>query len=163
MMVFKYVIMSSGNACYWSRDVHLCFWVISQKYIWLSCVIKHVNSFYDIPKKINERIAIYDDNISCIAQVNGELISNETYIFKFFYTHVLHKFKQIDLKQIQSSNNFADLLKKRFYNFNFYRIKIVETLNVYYRRNIILEFQLSIRSDLFYLFFLKIFILIKIF
>ena len=58
---------------------------------------------------------IFEDNAACIAQVRGWYIKgNKTkYISsKFFYTHELQQSRQIDVKQIRSTDNLADLFTK---------------------------------------------------
>ena len=59
--------------------------------------------------------SIFEDNAACIAQVRGGYIKGDKTKHispKFFYTHELQQNRQINVKQIQSTDNFADLLIK---------------------------------------------------
>ena len=63
----------------------------------------------------NSPTIIYEDNAACVAQVRGGHIKGDKtkhISLKFFYTHELHESQQIDVKQIQSINNLADLFTK---------------------------------------------------
>ena len=58
---------------------------------------------------VNSPTVIYEDNVT---QVRGGYIKGymTKHIFlKFFYTHKLQESQQIDVKQIRSYNNLADL------------------------------------------------------
>ena len=58
---------------------------------------------------------IYEDNAACVAQVRGGYIKwdkTKHISPKFFYTHELQKSRQVDVKQICSSDNLADLFTK---------------------------------------------------
>ena len=59
--------------------------------------------------------SIFEDNTACIAQVRGGYIKGDrtNHISpKFFYTHELQQIRQIEVKQIQSADNLADLFTK---------------------------------------------------
>ena len=58
---------------------------------------------------------IFEDNAACIAQVRGGYIKGDRTKHispKFFYTHELQQSRQIDVKQIWSIDNLADLFIK---------------------------------------------------
>ena len=58
---------------------------------------------------------IFEDNTACIAQVRGGYIKGDRTKHispKFFYTHELQQSRQIDVKQIRSTDNLADLFTK---------------------------------------------------
>ena len=58
---------------------------------------------------------IFEDNAACIAQIRGGYIKGDRTKHispKFFYTHELQQSRQIDIKQIRSTDNFADLFTK---------------------------------------------------
>ena len=67
---------------------------------------------------INDKVlptVMFEDNSACIAQLNGGYIKgNRTKHIspKFFYTHDLQKNGEIDVQQIRSSDNLADLFTK---------------------------------------------------
>jgi hypothetical protein len=90
-------------------------------------VINHIQQSRDIGS-ITKRTIIYKDNSTCIAQMNaGYTKSNITkYIApKLFYPHELQKNKEIEILQIKSCDNLADLFTKSFVH--------------HYTRNIFLE------------------------
>ena len=60
-------------------------------------------------------IPIFEDNAAFIAQVRGGYIKGDRTKHispKFFYTHELQQSRQIDVKQIRSTDNLADLFTK---------------------------------------------------
>ena len=60
-------------------------------------------------------IILYEDNAACIAQLKGGFIKGDRMKHispKLFYTHDLHKSGDIDVQQIRSSDNPADLFTK---------------------------------------------------
>jgi hypothetical protein len=59
-------------------------------------------------------IILYEDNAACITQIRGRYIKGHKTKHispKFFYTHELQKSCDIDVKQIQSSDNLTDFTK----------------------------------------------------
>ena len=60
---------------------------------------------------------LYEDNAACIAQLKGGFIKGDRtkYISpKLFYTHELQKNGDINVQQIRSSDNVADLFTKLY-------------------------------------------------
>ena len=58
---------------------------------------------------------IFEDTAACIAQIREGYIKEDRTKHispKFFYTHELQQSQQIDVKQIQFTNNMADLFTK---------------------------------------------------
>ena len=58
---------------------------------------------------------LFEDNTACIAQITGGYIKGDKTKHispKFFYTHELLKSGEIDVQQIRSSDNLADLFTK---------------------------------------------------
>ena len=58
---------------------------------------------------------LFEDNVACIAQITGGYIKGDRTKHispKFFYTHELQKSGEIDVQQIRSSDNLADLFTK---------------------------------------------------
>jgi len=58
---------------------------------------------------------LYEDNVSCIAVLKGRFIKGDRTKHispKLFYTHDLQKSGDIDVQQIRSSDNPADLFTK---------------------------------------------------
>ena len=67
------------------------------------------------PHGIEASQVLYEDNVVCIAQVKGIYIKGDQtkYISpKFFYTHELQNSGDINVQQIRSSDNLADLFTK---------------------------------------------------
>ena len=63
----------------------------------------------------NSPTIIYEDNAAYVAQVREIYIKRDKtkYISpKFFYTHKLQESRQVDVKQIRSVDNLADLFTK---------------------------------------------------
>ena len=58
---------------------------------------------------------MYEDNAACIAQLKGGYIKGDRTKHispKFFFTHDLQQNGEIEVQQIRSSNNLADLFTK---------------------------------------------------
>ena len=63
----------------------------------------------------SSHIIIYEDNVACVAQVMGRYIKRDKTKHispEFFYTHELQESRQVDVKQIHSADNLADLFTK---------------------------------------------------
>ena len=84
---------------------------------------------------------LYKDNAACITQIRGWYIKgdrNKHIASKFFYTHELQKSGDIDVKQIRSYDNLADVFikplptatfKKMVHNIGMRRLKDMSTMN----------------------------------
>ena len=62
-----------------------------------------------------EPTILHEDNAACIAQLKGGYIKGDKTKHispKFFYTHELQKEGAINVKQVQSSDNLADMFTK---------------------------------------------------
>ena len=58
---------------------------------------------------------LHEDNFACIAQIKGGFIKGDITKHispKLFYTHELQKKGEINVQQIRSCNNLADLFTK---------------------------------------------------
>ena len=55
---------------------------------------------------------LHEDNVACIVQIKGWFIKGDNISPNFFYIHELQKKGEIDVQQIQSCNNLADLFTK---------------------------------------------------
>ena len=58
---------------------------------------------------------MYEDNAACIAQLKGGYIKGDWtkhILPKFFFTHDLQRNGEIEVQQIRSSDNLADLFTK---------------------------------------------------
>ncbi|MED6153344.1 hypothetical protein PIB30_117756 [Stylosanthes scabra] len=83
--------------------------------VWLRLMVHHIQSECGIPTITSHPTPIYEDNTACIAQVKGGYIKGDRTKHispKFFSTHDLEKDGKVEIKQIKSSENPADLFTK---------------------------------------------------
>ena len=83
--------------------------------IWLRSMIQHIRDSSGLSPNSNTATSLYEDNTACIAQLKGGYIKGgrTKYISpKFFHTHELQNNGEIDIQQIRSSDNPADLFTK---------------------------------------------------
>ena len=77
-------------------------------------MINHIQQAYGIGS-IKSPIIIYEDNFACVAQIqSGYIKSNITkhIVPKLFYPHELQESREINILQIKSCDNLADLFTK---------------------------------------------------
>ncbi len=87
----------------------------SRECVWLRSVIHHIREASGLTLKKNVPTTLYEDNAACIAQLKGGYIKGDRTKHispKFFFTHDLQKRGDIDVQQIRSSDNLADLFTK---------------------------------------------------
>ena len=83
--------------------------------MWLRSMIQHIRDSSGLPPISNTTTTLYEDNAACIAQLKGGYIKGDrtNHISpKFFYTHELQNNGEIDIQQIRSNDNPADLFTK---------------------------------------------------
>ena len=83
--------------------------------MWLRSMIQHIRDSSGLPPISNTTTTLYEDNVVCIAQLKGGYIKRDQTKHispKFFYTHELQNNGEIDIQQIRSSDNLADLFTK---------------------------------------------------
>ena len=83
--------------------------------VWLRSVVSHITNSCGFEPVVNSPTIIYEDNAACVAQVRGGYIKGDKTKHispKFFYTHELQETQQVDIKQVRSTNNLADLFTK---------------------------------------------------
>jgi hypothetical protein len=93
----------------------------SRECVWLRKMIKHIKQSCGIGSSESPTI-IYEDNAACITQMQtGYIKSNITKHIapKLFYPHELQQNGEINILQIKSSNNLADLFTKSLPTFLF--------------------------------------------
>ena len=76
------------------------------QHIWESCGLSSIKG---------DPTILFEDNAACIAQITGGYIKGDKTKHispKFFYTHELQKSGEIDVQQIRSNDNLADLFTK---------------------------------------------------
>ncbi|GAV62512.1 hypothetical protein CFOL_v3_06035, partial [Cephalotus follicularis] len=87
----------------------------SRECIWLRSMIQHIQESCGLSSIRNNPRVIYEDNAACITQLREGYIKGDrtkNISPKFFYTHELQKNSDIDIQQIRSCDNLADLFTK---------------------------------------------------
>ena len=109
----------------------------SRECIWLRSIIQHIKESCGLPY-IKDSTTLFEDNAACIVQLKGGYIKGDRTKHispKFFYTHELQKNGEIDVQQIRSSDNLADLFtkslptstfKKLIYNIGMRQLKDID-------------------------------------
>ncbi|KAL9165045.1 hypothetical protein ABFS82_06G145300 [Erythranthe guttata] len=83
--------------------------------VWLRSVISHIRNSCQLYPVTNTPTVIYEDNAAYIAQPRGRYIKCDRTKHispKFFHTHELQKNGEIDVRQVRSCDNLADLFTK---------------------------------------------------
>ena len=83
--------------------------------IWLRSMIHHIQESCGLFSVKDKPTILFEDNAACIAQIKGGYIKGDRTKHispNFFYTHELHKNGEIDVQQMRSSDNLADLFTK---------------------------------------------------
>ena len=78
-------------------------------------MIQHIRESCELSSIKGDPTILFEDNIACIAQITeGYIKEDRTKQIspKFFYAHELQKSGEIDVQQIRSSDNLADLFTK---------------------------------------------------
>ena len=87
----------------------------SRECVWLRSITQHIQQTCGLSSKENIPTILYEDNAACIAQLKGGYIKGDRTKHispKFFFTHDLQKNGEIDVQQVRSSDNLADLFTK---------------------------------------------------
>ena len=82
----------------------------SRECIWLRSMIHHIQGSCGLSSVKDKPTILFEDNSACIAQIKGDRTKHISP--KIFYTHELKKNGEIDVQQIRSSDNLADLFTK---------------------------------------------------
>ena len=83
--------------------------------VWLRTMISHIQGACEMERITESPTLIYEDNTACITQVSEGYIKGDRTKHispKLFFTHDLQKEGKIDVQQIQSCDNLADLFTK---------------------------------------------------
>ena len=78
-------------------------------------MIQHIRKSCGLSSIKNKPTILYEDNAACIAQVKEGYIKvdrTQNISPKFFYTHELQNSGDINVQQIRSNDNLADLFTK---------------------------------------------------
>ncbi|KAK9150854.1 hypothetical protein Syun_009163 [Stephania yunnanensis] len=97
----------------------------SRECVWLRNMIEHIQESCGLPSIKDSPTILYEDNAACIAQLSEGFIKGDRTKHispKFFYAHELQKNGEIDVKQIRSSDNLADLFTKALPTTTFKRL-----------------------------------------
>ena len=87
----------------------------SRECMWLGSMIQHIRDSSGLSPISNTTTSLYEDNTACITQLKGGYIKGDRTKHispKFFHTHELQNNGEIDIQQIRSSDNPADLFTK---------------------------------------------------
>ena len=87
----------------------------SRECVWLRSIIYHIQNTCGFSLSTGMPTPILEDTAACIAQIRESYIKDDKTKHispKFFYTHELQQSRQIDVKQIRSTDNLADLFTK---------------------------------------------------
>ena len=87
----------------------------SRECVWLRSLIHHVRSTCGLSSSKMSPTIIYEDNTACISQLKEGYIKGDRTKHispKFFFTRDLQKDGEIDIHQIRSSENLADMFTK---------------------------------------------------
>jgi len=97
----------------------------SRECIWLRSMIQHIRERSGLSSIKDSPTILFEDNVACITQIKGGYIKGDRTKHispKFFYTHDLQKSGDIDVQQIRSSDNLADLFTKALPTSTFKRL-----------------------------------------
>ena len=78
-------------------------------------MIQHIRESCGLFSIKDDSTILFEDNVVCISQITGGYIKEDRTKHispKLFYTHELHKSGEIDVQQIRSSDNLANLFTK---------------------------------------------------
>ncbi|CAL2247904.1 unnamed protein product [Prunus armeniaca] len=87
----------------------------SRECVWLRSLVHHIQKTCDLSSTTKAPTIMYEDNAACIAQIKEGFIKGDRTKHippKFFYPHELQKNQQIEVKQIRSQDNLANLFTK---------------------------------------------------
>ena len=105
----------------------------SRECVWLRSMTHYIRKNCELlPENKNTQTILYEDKAACIAQLKEGYIKGDRMKHispKFFFTHELQKNGEIDVQQIRSDDNLADLFTKALPTSTFE--KLVRTIGVY--------------------------------
>ncbi|CAL9025328.1 unnamed protein product [Prunus brigantina] len=110
LLVSQTLVATSSNH---AEILALC--EASRECVWLRSLVHHIRKTCDLSSTTKAPTIMYEDNTACIAQIKEGFIKGDRTKHispKFFYLHELQKNQQIEVKQIRSQDNLADLFTK---------------------------------------------------
>ncbi|KAM2245772.1 hypothetical protein TB2_006716 [Malus domestica] len=87
----------------------------TQECFWLRAVVGHIRSSCDLYPSVDVPRTIFEDNATCIEQLKKGYIKGDhtKHIApKFFFSHQQQEHQKIEVTQIHSQDNLADLFTK---------------------------------------------------
>ena len=87
----------------------------SRECVWLRSVIHSIKERCGLKCDVKIPTILFEDNVACIAQLKGDFIKGDrtkNISPKLLFTHDFQKKDDIDVRQIRSSDNPADLFTK---------------------------------------------------
>jgi len=87
----------------------------SRECVWLRSMTQHILQLCGLSAQTKIPTILYEDNAACIDQLKGGYIKGDRTKHispKFFFTHDLQQNGEINVQQIRSSDNLADLFTK---------------------------------------------------
>ncbi|KAL8096581.1 hypothetical protein AgCh_037515 [Apium graveolens] len=87
----------------------------SRECIWLRSVIQHIRESCGLSSISDSPTVLFEDNSACIKQLKEGYIKGDRtkhILPKFFYPHELQENGDIDIQQVRSCDNLADMLTK---------------------------------------------------
>ncbi|KAL0461117.1 UNVERIFIED_CONTAM: Retrovirus-related Pol polyprotein from transposon TNT 1-94 [Sesamum latifolium] len=124
---FGYVFMYGGTAISWRSTKQtlvatssnhaelIALYEAGRECVWLRSLTHYVRESCGLESIEKSPTVIYEDNAACIAQIKDGYIKGDRTKHispKFFSTHELQVEGKVDVTQIPSSQNFADLFTK---------------------------------------------------
>ena len=100
-------------------------------------MIQYIQESCRLPFIKDNPITLFEDNTACIAQIKGGYIKGDRTKHispKFFYTYELKKSGEINVQQICSSDNLADLFTKSWPTLTFK--KLINNIGMRQRKDI---------------------------
>ena len=87
----------------------------SRECVWLRSMTQHIRSDCGMSVGADAPAMMYENNVACIAQLKDGYIKGDRtkhILPKFFFTHELQKAGEVQVVQVRSSDNSADLFTK---------------------------------------------------
>ena len=122
-----YIFTSGGTAISWRSSKQsltatssnhaeiIAIHEASRECVWLRSISHYIRKNCGFSSNEEIPTVLFEDNAACIAQLKGGYIKGDRTKHispKFFFTHDLQKNGEIDVQQIRSSENLADLFTK---------------------------------------------------
>src|SRR5215813_14178406 len=101
-------------------------------------MIEHIRKTYNLSSIKDSPTILFEDNAACIAQLKEGFIKGDRTKHispKFFFTHDLQKKGDIDVQQVRSCDNLADLFTKSLPTTIFE--KLVKKIGMYHLKDVL--------------------------